>query len=139
NPLGADGLPALGEAEHAAHVRYGMPDILGTERARYAGRSVLVVGAGHSAAGNLLALAELAETAPGMRIVWAIRGASPARTLGGGAADGLPARGAIGMALRALLDAGRIELVTGFRVHALRRDGDRLAVDADDPQRAPLT
>ena len=139
NPLGADGLPALGETEHAAHVRYGMPDILGAERARYAGRSVLVVGAGHSAAGNLLALAELAETAPGMRIVWAIRGASPARTLGGGAADGLPARGAIGMALRALLDAGRIELVTGFRVHALRRDGDRLAVDADDPQRAPLT
>ncbi len=137
NPLGADGLPALGEAEHAAHIRYGMPDILGAERARYAGRSVLVVGAGHSAAGNLLALAELAETAPGMRIVWAIRSASPA--LGGGTADGLPARGAIGMALRALLDAGRIELVTGFRVHALRRDGECLAVLADDPQHAPLT
>jgi DNA-binding transcriptional ArsR family regulator len=48
NPLGANGLPAIGEAEHADRIAYGMPDILGRDRARYAGKRVLVAGAGHS-------------------------------------------------------------------------------------------
>ena len=45
NPLGASGLSAIGEAEHAAHIAYGMPDVLGAARARYAGKRVAVVGA----------------------------------------------------------------------------------------------
>ena len=49
NPLGADGMPALGEEERRAHVFYGIPDVLGRHRARYAERRVLVVGSGHSA------------------------------------------------------------------------------------------
>lgn len=44
--LGAHGLPAIGEREQAQRIVYGMPDILGTQRSRYAGRKVLVVGAG---------------------------------------------------------------------------------------------
>lgn len=139
NPLGADGLPAPGEAELAAHIRYGMPDILGADRHRYAGRSVLVVGGGHSAAGNLLALAELARHAPTTRIAWAIRGPAPARALGGGAADGLPARGAIGAALRELLDAGRIRLVADFRISALDRDDGQITIHAEDPLTPSIT
>ena len=34
NPLGAGGLPAEGEAEHAGRIAYGMPDVLGRDRAR---------------------------------------------------------------------------------------------------------
>lgn len=52
NPLGVHGLTVPGEVELASQIRYGMPDILGAERARYAGRTVVVVGSGHSAAGN---------------------------------------------------------------------------------------
>ena len=59
NPMGIHGFPALGEGAAQEHIAYGMPDILGAARGRYAGRSVMVVGAGHSAAGNLLALAEI--------------------------------------------------------------------------------
>src|SRR5215217_6141124 len=59
NPLGASGLPALGESDVGARVTYGLPDIGGRDRSRYAGRRTLVVGAGHSAATSLLALAEL--------------------------------------------------------------------------------
>lgn len=51
NPLGGNGIAALGERENAARIAYGMPDILGADRTRYAGRKVLVVGAGHSAVG----------------------------------------------------------------------------------------
>lgn len=114
NPLGANGLPAIGEMEAAAHIAYGMPGILGRDRARYAGKRVLVAGAGHSAAGDLLALAKLADEAPGTSIVWMIRGNNFTRIFGGGENDGLPARGALGQRLKALAQSGRMEVRTGF-------------------------
>ena len=121
NPIGLHGLPALGESENADRITYGMPDILGAARSRYAGRTVLVVGAGHSAAGNLLALATLAGQAPGTRIVWAVRGTDLRRLFGGGANDGLPARGQIGTRLRALVEAGQLDVRLGFGIRDIVR------------------
>jgi hypothetical protein len=120
NPLGANGLPAIGEPEVAARIAYGMPDILGRFRARYSGKRVLVAGAGHSAAGNLLALAKLADEAPGTTIVWTIRGSNFARIFGGGENDGLPARGALGRRLKALTESRRLEVHANFRSQAIR-------------------
>ncbi|PWU46016.1 flavoprotein [Micromonospora globispora] len=128
NVLGASGLPARGERAVAAFLEHALPDVLGADRDRFAGRHTLVVGAGHSAANTLLSLAELAAAAPGTEVTWAIRSASPSRTYGGGDADALPARGALGSRLREHVDAGRIRLLTGFRVHALTPTGDRIAV-----------
>jgi thioredoxin reductase len=128
-PMGANGVPALGERENAGRIAYGMPDILGAERGRYAGRKVLVVGAGHSAAGNLLSLAMLTGT----RIAWAVRGKDLRRLFGGGENDGLPARGAIGTQLQRLVREGRLEAHLGFRVRRIEQDGARLRVVADDP------
>ncbi|NGM15763.1 NAD(P)-binding domain-containing protein [Verrucosispora sioxanthis] len=128
NVLGASGLPALGETGAAAHLEHALPDVLGTDRARFAGRHTLVVGAGHSAANTLLSLAELAATAPGTEVTWAIRSPSPTRTYGGGDADALPARGALGSRLRSHVDAGRIRLLTGFSVHAITPTAGRVAV-----------
>jgi 2-polyprenyl-6-methoxyphenol hydroxylase-like FAD-dependent oxidoreductase len=119
NVLGASGIPAHGEASAARFVEGAMPDVLGKDRDRFAGRRTLVVGAGHSAANTLLALAELARQVPGTSVVWAIRSASPARTYGGEAADALPARGAIGSRLREHVASGAIELVSGFGVHTV--------------------
>ena len=93
NPLGASGLPAVGETMLTDRIAYGMPDVLGAARERYAGKRVLVVGAGHSAAGNLLALMRLAEEVPGTHVVWAVRSTHLARLFGGGERDALPARG----------------------------------------------
>src|SRR6185436_18269794 len=84
-------------------------------RDRYAGKRVLVAGAGHSAAGNLLALAKLAEMVPGTNIVWTIRGHNFARIFGGGENDGLAARGALGRRLQALAESGKLEVVPDFR------------------------
>ncbi|MDG6103760.1 NAD(P)-binding domain-containing protein [Dactylosporangium aurantiacum] len=119
NVLGASGIPAHGEAGAAPYVEHALPDVLGADRDRFAGRRTLVVGAGHSAANTLLALADLAAQVPGTAITWAIRAATPARTYGGGTADALPARGAIGTRLREHVDAGRVQLVTGFSVQTL--------------------
>ncbi|MDR7276520.1 NAD(P)-binding domain-containing protein [Catenuloplanes atrovinosus] len=128
NPLGAAGIPAHGEAEAAAFIGRALPDVLGADRGHHAGRHTLVVGAGHSAATTLLDLATLADRAPGTTVTWAIRAGDPARTYGGGAADALPARGALGSRLRRHVESGRITLLTGFAVRALAVAGDRVEV-----------
>jgi thioredoxin reductase len=120
NPMGARGLPAIGEAENQAHIHYGMPDLLGEHRSKYLGKKVVVVGAGHSAAGNLIALTQLAQENPQTRIVWAVRGDNVQRVLGGGANDGLAARGQIGITLKALQDSGQLQLITEFKIQEVR-------------------
>jgi cation diffusion facilitator CzcD-associated flavoprotein CzcO len=102
NPLGASGLPALGERAVGDPITGGLPDILGVDRDRFAGRRVLVVGAGHSAATSLLALAELQRQVPPTQVIWAVRAATPRPLVGKGEADELPARGQLGLELRRL-------------------------------------
>lgn len=138
NPIGAHGLPAVGESEARKHIVHGMPDILGGDRSRYAGRAVLVVGAGHSAAGNLLALAALAERAPGTRVVLAVRGDDLRRLFGAGDNDGLPARGALGERLRKLVDQRRLDVKLGFGIRQVVRDATGLTVHAADAAKAPI-
>lgn len=137
NPLGASGLPAVGEPEQAARIFYGIPDVLGAHRARYAGKRTLVVGAGHSAANALLALAALAKDAPGTQLAWSVRSPVLARVFGGGAADALPARGRLGTELKALRDQGGLEFVGGLRITSLREQGGRLVVEGRGADGAP--
>nr|WP_252199539.1 flavoprotein [Brevibacterium sp. RIT 803] len=133
NPLGQAGLPANGEneAREAGLVTSPLPDVLGRDRAHFADRHTLVVGAGHSAANTLLALGELREAEPSTRISWAIRGTDPADVYGGGDQDGLPARGALGTRLRHLVEAGRIEVHTSVTITGLGIT-DRSATSADN-------
>lgn len=128
NVLGASGIPAHGETGAAAYVDSSLPDVLGRDRDRFAGRHTLVVGAGHSAATTLLALAELTTQEPATTVTWAIRGASPARTYGGESADALPARGALGSRLRAHVEAAAITLLPGFSTQRLTPGPDGVAV-----------
>jgi hypothetical protein len=131
NPLGASGLPARGEEEAAAAglVVGPLPDVLGRDRHRFAGRRTLVVGNGHSAANTLLDLARLAEEVPGTDVVWGIRGADASRLYGGGEADQLPARGRLGADLRSLVGRHSVEQVTGFSTTELRVTEDGGSVD----------
>lgn len=128
NPLGPAGLPAFGEEDAEPYLTGPLPDVLGRDRERFAGRRTLVVGMGHSAANTLLALVELAGSAPGTTITWAIRGGSPRRLYGGGAADELPARGLLGTRLRDAVDDGRIALVTRTAIERLEPRGERVRV-----------
>ena len=132
NVLGASGIPAHGEADVSAYLSGALPDVLGRDRDRFAGRRTLVVGSGHSAANTLLALAELARQVPGTTVLWAIRAASPLGSYGGGSADALPARGSLGTRLRDHVEAGAIGLHTGFLVQRLtERDGAVVVSDGD--------
>lgn len=126
NPIGTSGLPAPGEDRFAERIAYGMPDVLGRQRATYANRRIAVVGGGYSAINVLLDLVRLAQDAPQTKAVWVVRGTNMNRIYGGGSADQLEARGALGTNLKRLVDQGRIQLVTGFATTEIRQQDDGL-------------
>jgi hypothetical protein len=128
NPAGANGLTAIGEDDASARIAYGMPDIRGQDRSRYAGRTVAVLGAGHSATGSLIELAELAKVSPGTRIIWILRGDDPAKSFGGGVNDKLAARGELGSELSRIVASGMIEVQAGFRVTHVTETAEGLRI-----------
>jgi hypothetical protein len=130
NPLGAHGLPADGEAALAGHIATGMPDVLGAQRRRYAGKRVAVVGAGYSAINVLLDLVRLSEEEGGGDLLWVVRGRNMARIYGGGDADEIAARGKLGQHLKSLVDRGRVRLVTGFATESVARKGDGIVLSS---------
>ncbi len=128
--LGASGLPAIGERAATDRIFYGIPDVLGTHRTRYEGRRVLVVGSGHSALNALLDLAHLASGDTKTHIVWAIRRPALGQLLGGARNDQLEERGKLGSRVRALLDQGRLELVTGFHLDRVTQTPEGIVASA---------
>ncbi|GAA1359408.1 NAD(P)-binding domain-containing protein [Streptomyces beijiangensis] len=139
SPAGGSGLPALGERAAADRITYRVPDLDDPAvRARYAGRRTAVIGSGASAFTALAHLADLAKTedGAGTRGLWILRRGISGSTFGGGEADQLPARGALGLAAKAAVDDGHADAVTGFRTDAIERDTDgRLALVAEDGRR----
>jgi len=130
NPAGANGLVAIGEAEHASSIAYGMPDVLGAERARYAGKAVAVLGAGHSAIGTIIDLARLKAAEPATEIVWILRGSHPEKSFGGGANDQLAARGELGQQFARIVQQGGVRIEAGFRLTHVTDGEGRLRLGA---------
>jgi glycine/D-amino acid oxidase-like deaminating enzyme len=132
NPLGAAGIPARGELAAADRIRYGIPDVLGADRDRYANRRIAVAGGGHSAANVLLDLAELAASAPKTEVSWLSRRPDAARLVGGGADDELPERGRLGGAVTQLIAAGAITVEHDFRADSVTAGEDGVAIGDGD-------
>lgn len=137
NPAGADGLPALGERAAAAAglLRYRPPTPEQVES--HAGRHVVVVGSGHSALTAVQDLATVARRAPATRITWVLRRGAVGDTFGGGAADQLPQRGALGARARQAVEEGLVGMVTGFRVEQVDRTEAGVVLVAEDGRRLP--
>jgi hypothetical protein len=68
--LGPEGVPLPGERELADVIEYGVPDLLGSARQRFAGRHTLLVGGGCTAATNAEGLKMLAAESPGTQFSW---------------------------------------------------------------------
>ena len=134
NPMGASGVPAIGERAVRDRVFYGMPDVLGAHRERYAGKRVLVVGSGHSAFNVLSDLARLTRQVPGMRIEWAIRRPSLQRVLGGGEHDQLKERGRLGLTIGRLVEDGVLHVTTNFHLDRLEVTADGIVACGDGKQ-----
>lgn len=142
NGIVASGLAPLHRASVQGNIIHALPDVAGADRSRFAGKHTLVVGAGHSAANTLIALARLAAEEPGTSVTWAIRNTNPVRVYGS-ADDELAARASIGSRVNALVDDGQISLIDGFEIDDLtaasggrvrvigRRAGEMLTVETD--------
>jgi len=127
NGLTSSGLPPTGTRATPDRIGGALPDVLGADRARFAGRHTLVVGAGHSAANTLLALAVLARDEPGTSISWAVRGGNPVRAYGS-ADDELAARGALGTSTQDLVRSGAVALLDAFEIDDVLLTDGRLRV-----------
>ncbi|MEP7284599.1 MAG: FAD-dependent oxidoreductase [Chloroflexota bacterium] len=138
NPLGANGTPALGEEALADRIFYGIPNILGKHRARYAGKTILVAGSGSSAFNVLLNLTQLAQQTPETRVIWVIRRALTERLFGGGANDELPARGSLGQRVRELVERGVFQVSAEFKTSQLQRVGSQIEVSSDTETLQPV-
>ena len=135
NPAGADGLPALGEraAIEAGLMEHRMP--ASEDASTLAGRHVVVVGNGHSAATTIGILSRVAKREPGTRITWVLRRGTIGNTFGGGSADELPERGALGQRAKQAVKEGLVDLVTGFRTERIEIEDGQAVLVAEDGRR----
>eukprot|EP00933_Yihiella_yeosuensis_P015239 TRINITY_DN13361_c4_g1_i1.p1 TRINITY_DN13361_c4_g1~~TRINITY_DN13361_c4_g1_i1.p1 ORF type:complete len:431 (-),score=69.86 TRINITY_DN13361_c4_g1_i1:329-1621(-) len=78
NWVGKGGLPALGEKKLRSEGKIWtrIPDVLGKDRARFAGKRSLIVGAGMSAATTVRDLTELSKTEAGTEALFLTRNAA---------------------------------------------------------------
>jgi len=137
NPLGADGLPALGEPTHHDRISYRIPDFRDPAvRARYAGKHVAVAGTGASAQTALIELNALAQSEAGTRVSWLVRRARGGEAFGGGDNDQLVERGALGSRAQQAVAEGSVTTVPRFRTTSIEQQHDgRLTLNAVDGQR----
>lgn len=120
NPVGSGGLRANGEDRNKDRLYYGIPDLSGTARNRYANKNVLVVGGGHSAINTILELDKLKSEFPETQIHWVLRKENLATFFGGKSEDALPARGALGTRVEELINAERVGVYSPFQIEEIR-------------------
>lgn len=72
--LGPGGIPAIGESQAEPHIAYHLVDVLGDAKRDYINKSILVIGAGYSAATTVSNLAKLAEEHNTTWTTWVARG-----------------------------------------------------------------
>jgi len=122
NPANSTGVWLQTEKVLAEHIEYGIPDIK-MNTTRYANKKIAVIGGGHSAINTLLSLAELQKESPSTKLVWIMRKKSAEEVYGGEEKDALKARGALGIRIHELVDAGKIEVITPFYISMVKKDG----------------
>jgi len=137
NPAGADGLPAIGEKAAAdAGVLSYLPPTPQQAQAG-AGGHTIVVGSGHSALTAIIELASTAKAEPGTRVTWVLRRGVIGDTFGGGTSDELPERGALGLRAREAIQAGLVDLVTGFRIEEVQQSETGVVLVSQDGRSLP--
>ncbi len=127
NRLGDGGIDAVNERAFEDRIVRYLPALQSQPR-RWAGRTILLTGSGHSAQTAVCQLAAFARDAPGTRVVWAVR--KPEPDWGAVDDDPLPERASLNSAA-ADLAGGASDAVTlrpGCVTEALHGRGDKIVV-----------
>ena len=127
NRLGDGGIPAPGERSLGDAIRRSIPD-LSREAADWAGKTVLLAGAGHSAQTAARDLAALARDVPATRVIWALRNGEP--SWGSPEGDPLPERARLAADAEALAAGASpaVEARRGVAVEELSRANGQVKV-----------
>ena len=127
NRLGDGGIEAVNERAFADRIEHHLP-AFDDEAERWAGRTILLTGSGHSAQTAARRLADFACHAPGTSVVWAVR--SPHPEWGAVEDDPLPERAALNAAAAGLAGgaSAAVTLRPGCVTEALRGHGERIVV-----------
>lgn len=72
--IGTGGIPCPGELQLLSDAHYRLPDIVGADESRFAGRHTLVIGSGYTAATSILLLHDLGNQHGNTRVTWITRG-----------------------------------------------------------------
>ncbi len=122
--LGDGGIPAVGEVQAEPQIGYALEDVLGARRNDYAGKTVLVVGGGYSAAATVSNLATLAEQDNTTWVTWLARAplSQPLRRIPG---DPLRERDRLAVRANNLATRGdgNVEFHAGTIVEAIESHG----------------
>ncbi|SOC22487.1 pyridine nucleotide-disulphide oxidoreductase [Ureibacillus xyleni] len=116
NPINADNIWTSEERNLQKHIFYGIPDIGGSQRERYTGKRVAVVGGGHSAINTIIELSQLENE---VEVYWVMRKNKVEDAYGGEEKDALEARGELGRKIHQLVDDGKVKVLTPFKIHQL--------------------
>ena len=132
SPAGAGGLHAIGEKAAAASgaLSYQIPSPEDVQAS--AGKHVIVVGNGSSAKTAIAQLANVVKQDPSPQVTWVLRRGVVGNTFGGGAADELPERGALGQIAEQAVTDGLVNLITGFRTDSISLGGARAVLSSED-------
>jgi 2-polyprenyl-6-methoxyphenol hydroxylase-like FAD-dependent oxidoreductase len=127
NALGDGGIPAPGERAMGDRIERFMPR-LDDEPEAWAGRTVLLTGAGHSAQTAARDFAAFARHAPGTKVIWAVRAPQP--DWAAVPNDPLPERAALNASAAALAGGASeaVDVLPGRVTEALSDRGGRIAV-----------
>jgi len=104
-----------------------LPDVLGFDRARFAGKNITVVGAGHSAANTLINLSTLIQTSPSTTVSWVIRNKNAVRVFTADD-DELSGRSSLGAKVQKLIDFGVITVIDQFEIIGLTKTNTQVEV-----------
>ena len=136
NWMGSGGAPCPGELNYKDRIDYALPDVAGKERSRFASRSTLVVGSGHSAASTLLSVADLMEEFPHTKLVWIVRRNVPKH---GAPFTLVPeetstTRARLHHRANALIHHPNVRFLHSTVVEKVEHDGARFRVDVSTPE-----
>jgi thioredoxin reductase len=128
NPVLSNGLWTKAEKNLKGKIEYGIPNVLGDHEEKYANKTVMVVGSGHSAINALLDLSRLKEEFTETNIIWVLRKSTISQVYGGQEKDGLPARGELGIRIRKMVESGAVKVFTPFHIHTVKQEENSVTV-----------
>ncbi|MEK3992891.1 MULTISPECIES: NAD(P)-binding domain-containing protein [Robertmurraya] len=128
NPVLSNGLWTKAEKNLKGKIEYGIPNVLGDHKEKYANKTVMVVGSGHSAINALLDLSRLKEEFTETNIIWVLRKSNISQVYGGQEKDGLPARGELGIRIRKMVESGAVKVFTPFHINTVKQEENHVTV-----------